>query len=1545
MSRRRRSKKSGPVGLLRRPQNRAFCPFRCVHIKSSFTSARSLSSSMIATASSAPRRNSRKRRRFATFSAGVRTLLVSQLYATTTDGNSEVGHDTVRVSGPRSVVPASSLSSASPPSSSAQDYHTAKTVAGERARRFDVEGPAAAPSTKTRAPEEATSGSTVVVVQRAGSGASSSKSNAPAGSSSSDNPPSDLFGEGAISSPSTTVTVEPSEDLRHSRENGGHRHRRGPWPEWAAIRNAATHEEWSAKTGFPALITHEFCWELMQRRLLLQSSNMETSSSSSSSRGNIHKMKQGSDSEVESPPSGARVTASRTSSSSTGGSASALTSSSGSTTNTYAADILGRHLDEVKDEQTSSGAKQSRALSEGETQARRLEAQEHRAAEAQRAFDRHAKNPRAFPADFRVSLQKNSHEDIVESLRPYTSLGEACEKYSGMLPEAAKLSYTQRLKMARGMILSDLLAKNRHAHREAEQAMERDTDILERRRQLSSLRRELIVARRRLADIEGSSTGGPGPDEEDMTRRTPVHDAQEKNTHGRRDHSSGESDAAKNSAVKMRDIDSLDDHPSVVAAAPHRPPSHSKRAARDVQALEKEVVDVERVLEEEESQFLEDRAVPFVKLKLDPTVVEAQQVAEKRDRMQLLYKKWQEDRDYFLRSGVRVGADRKLGRRKTGVSTQEDLGSSDTTSRSHGGEGDHEQELGDPEGRRRAASQEMPTTTSSDAGEMLDRMRRALNDSAEVGTRMLEWASGAVVEAASQTASYVRKRILNFLTGDQAAHEDDPNSRTHHYPDDHEEPSQNAAIHSIISLDDDASAAAVISASGDAANRDDWNVDMDTLFSVNHDGEFFVPPDLEKQLRTHYRGKRKLLNYGGPNSTAFSLSGRSSISPTSTASRGLQSGDVRIIGVVNSMPNQTLVKLLQLQNEVYGANEVPILNRIPLSELLVDDDSDTNDPQLQADDNPHLTSFAVYNFQSKSNLVLHQRRGSLFLYDIDSGTNDDVPRGADFNEVLAPSMRFRFHSCKENNAFCHVQSSCYIDRGIVVLDRHRVQIVRYVWTNYEGQDRIYDKTVEDMVLRMPQLNIFGQVDIAGGGSTGVRSPGAVVRYQAYSSTIFTIPSDDGFTKGHNITSPDFQFAGNPFLFVADTGNNRLVIFNVTGAETFEFYEEYRMSMSLKPAPEFNQPVALALFLPGFEYKEEPIFANLLVADRNNHRILKLDFGYYQYTQKYNFTVYDDFGFIDRIEERTHLYRLFNRGPYLEYSSQLGNENAIGSFSQGLLTEPISVQTYRHYMFVLQSSSDEVGVFTMNYNDTRTFMFVTKFTNDRKIEYGIGVSFNGYLWLAQQEARKASFEKDVAVFQLPRDLREGTYPEKISDLRSQCVDADFYNQTVMSDPEEFFRVVTSALNLSGLQYFSPNGTGSYMDYNLFNLSRTDLSVFTHQTALAPTTALDMPAQAGFNFALWNATIYFGLMAFCEVFIPTPPPMLFGGTTGWTSADGSALQSWDISASYRKTGFPTSGILWTSGILGIFAVIPYLLSSLNFNSPLADSIISNHRRLVR
>ncbi|CAD7924504.1 unnamed protein product [Amoebophrya sp. A120] len=1222
------------------------------------------------------------------------------------------------------------------------------------------------------------------------------------------------------------------------------------------------HQEWAARTGMPAILTHEFCWELAAQN-----------------REKFERLRKLGELQRSTPlPTGA---------------------------------------ERRKLAAANSAAHGGRAALDPKWHEEMLrDAEAHRAGEKRRMEERDQDAFRGVPTSF-----SPGQED--EFWQPFGDLGKYCEQYSGMHPSARGMTYMERMRMARGIILETLLAKNQHAEEAARAAA----------------KEEFLPQRRRLEEVRGTLRSLRANEEENRQLKI----AEE------------EDSSAKKSADQQK---------------------------KNLENEERELADL---VKREEDAYMEREHRPFIGIKLDPTPLKVKEDMEKRERQAALQKQWEENRDSFLRGGMRAGVDDKEERqkRKRAAARKQAsaIGISGVVVGAARDENFEDLKIGGSQHAVTAGVGEQLSVGGSSAAPTAD------ENEASVLAALRNWFVAIVSNLHATVLD------LSAITS--------PNDASSTPAREQEENYRDGLLH-----------------------KEDWAVNPADLFThtENADG-FFVPADLDKQLRKpHTRKlaariradetetknhKRNLQESGAPATAHLKKNAEEPVAPRTPASsassaqlvpagaapsaaasshdeelptfsatgtcvpsfdhdlftedpreleahvdrhdnsertpdksttrRCLQSGDIRQIGIVNNMPNQTLVKKITVGNVVYNANEIPIRNRIPIPELLKDDNSNSNDPQLQADDNPYLTSFTLYNFEAKASLVMHQRRGSIFLYDVDSSTYDDVPRGVDFNEVLPPAMRFRFHSCKENNAFCHVQMSTYIDQGLVVLDRHRMMIVKYPWSTFAGVDRVYDKTVEDMVLRMPQLSIFGTMDIAGAGNLGLQSAEAVLRYQTHSDMVF-VERIDAFTPGHSIANPDFLHVADTFLFVADTGNDRIAIFNLTTPESYSFYETFQMKDSLKPSPELNRPVALAMFLPGMEYRESPTYANIFLCDRLNHRVLKLNWGYYQYSEQYNFTIYDDFGLVDRIEQRTRYYRRWNRGPHLEYDSQIGGDTTPGGFSQGLLTEPISVQTFRHYIFVLQYGSDEIGVYTLNYNQTKEFLFVTKFTNSRKIEYGIGVSYNGYVWFAQQESRQSSYEKDLAVFESPRDLREGIRQYKADDLKTQCVDLDFYNKTIMNDPAEFVRVVSHALNISGLQYFYPNRTGTYVDLKLFNLSyvaeQDSNPLLTGQNIYTPP-AMDFgynpsgligpqypeetwwnSTKAGFNFQLWNATIYGGIvMEVCEVYIPTPPPMLFGGQGGFVNQDGSALQQWDISAAYDHGG-KRRGVLLEKTVLLLF-----------------------------
>ncbi len=103
----------------------------------------------------------------------------------------------------------------------------------------------------------------------------------------------------------------------------------------------------------------------------------------------------------------------------------------------------------------------------------------------------------------------------------------------------------------------------------------------------------------------------------------------------------------------------------------------------------------------------------------------------------------------------------------------------------------------------------------------------------------------------------------------------------------------------------------------------------------------------------------------------------------------------------------------------------------------------------------------------------------------------------------------------------------------------------------------------------------------------------------------------------------------------------------------------------------------------------------------NHRVLKLNFGYEQYFEYFNVSLYDPFdGELLGFEERTHFYRRWDApGPYLEYDSQFGENGRAGDPRDGRLTEPMVLQVYRHYLVVMENGKDSLSVFSFPLNNS------------------------------------------------------------------------------------------------------------------------------------------------------------------------------------------------------------------------------------------------------
>ena len=151
-------------------------------------------------------------------------------------------------------------------------------------------------------------------------------------------------------------------------------------------------------------------------------------------------------------------------------------------------------------------------------------------------------------------------------------------------------------------------------------------------------------------------------------------------------------------------------------------------------------------------------------------------------------------------------------------------------------------------------------------------------------------------------------------------------------------------------------------------------------------------------------------------------------------------------------------------------------------------------------------------------------------------------------------------------------------------------------------------------------------------------------------------------------------------------------------------------------------------------------------DRNNHRILKLNFGYSEFTTTYEAQMKDAQGFVYGVETKTHTYRKFDQGPQLNYDSQFGVTGVPGAPQQGRLTFPTCIQVFRHYLFVMEDGKQDISVFTINFNNTQQFKMVQQLKFEAPLSTGLGAfavtSANGGVRLTRNGGGVPGFREGV-----------------------------------------------------------------------------------------------------------------------------------------------------------------------------------------------------------
>merc|ERR1711904_759309 len=105
-----------------------------------------------------------------------------------------------------------------------------------------------------------------------------------------------------------------------------------------------------------------------------------------------------------------------------------------------------------------------------------------------------------------------------------------------------------------------------------------------------------------------------------------------------------------------------------------------------------------------------------------------------------------------------------------------------------------------------------------------------------------------------------------------------------------------------------------------------------------------------------------------------------------------------------------------------------------------------------------------------------------------------------------------------------------------------------------------------------------------------------------------------------------------------------------------------------------------------EARYEPVYANVLVVDRRNHRLVKLNLGYpllpceFDLPYQTNPLAYDD-------DKQLWLCRRYDK-PRLSYSAEYGRAPDQLNRPRGL-THPTAVSLYKHYILVCEVAGNAV----------------------------------------------------------------------------------------------------------------------------------------------------------------------------------------------------------------------------------------------------------------
>jgi hypothetical protein len=516
-------------------------------------------------------------------------------------------------------------------------------------------------------------------------------------------------------------------------------------------------------------------------------------------------------------------------------------------------------------------------------------------------------------------------------------------------------------------------------------------------------------------------------------------------------------------------------------------------------------------------------------------------------------------------------------------------------------------------------------------------------------------------------------------------------------------------------------------------------------------------------------------------------------------------------------------------------------------------------------------------------LLVTQKRGPVRYLEI--VTSGDY---AHYKANPVALKTFRDHSCLNRDQWCFVSQVKPIDEGFLVVDRHRVLLYNYTWLA-EGSTAASD--IPDVYVN--QFGMMNADELAADEDAKLKFPTAVAEYKPYNWSLVALY--DEVTAG--VSTSQFEItsliphAWCRLLFVADTGNHRVMILNATDSGQFDYIGQYGITGEARDnSTGFDWPWGIAVYSPAWEGRYEQAYANVFVVDRRNHRLVKLNLGYPLMECGYDIPYQEGPLYYDELEQKW-ICRRYDK-PQLYWSAEYGRDPDVYNRRRGL-TDPTAVGIYKHYILEAEVGGNAITMLRVDHHPPFGLKFVSYFKPVQGVamQGGMAVSQWGYVWYNYLGLDMNNY---FTAFFLPEILRESQAPNRLQDFLETCVNETWYAELMLKDPSIFVNHMAMILNASVINWVNPDRPG-YIDVHAFNKS------------------------SDFNMELLNQMVFNYTMVMCEPPpTPTPPPFFGGNDEGWVidgkSQSEFARRSWALRSSRIDVGLATCCIaVWLSLVL--------------------------------